>query len=82
MGGSSLKMFLIWCLNLKLGTLLTPKCRWTEEASELTGRTDGNKRVVFPDRGVIDGLKQCGDSLGRRAVSASSGFSVKEAGCF
>lgn len=22
----------------------------------LTGRTDGNKRVVFPDGGVIDGL--------------------------
>lgn len=45
--------------------------RWAEEAPELTGRTDGNKRVVFPDRGVIDGLKQFGDSLGSRAVSAS-----------
>ncbi|CAM9111226.1 unnamed protein product [Ectocarpus fasciculatus] len=30
--------------------------RWSEDAPELTGRTDGNKRVVFPDRGVIDGL--------------------------
>ena len=32
--------------------------RWSEEARELTGRTDGNKRVVFPDRGVIDGLER------------------------
>ena len=33
-----------------------PYYRWAEAAPELTGRTDGNKRVVFPDRGVIDGL--------------------------
>ncbi len=30
--------------------------RWSEAAPELTGRTDGNKRVVFPDSGVVDGL--------------------------
>ncbi|CAM9365651.1 unnamed protein product [Scytosiphon promiscuus] len=48
--------------------------RSSEEAPELTGRTDGNKRVVFPDVGVIDGLGRSLDGLSR----ASDGLSVKQ----
>lgn len=33
--------------------------RWSEAAPELTGRTDGNKRVVFPEDSVMNRLDVC-----------------------
>eukprot|EP00903_Cladosiphon_okamuranus_P022104 g20326.t1 len=49
--------------------------RWSEAAPELTGRTDGNKRVVFPDKGVIDGL-------GRYSPGSSAPQQQQQTGVF
>lgn len=48
--------------------------RWKEAAPELTGRTDGNKRVVFSDGGVVDGLGGI-STWSRGSSHVSLGFS-------